>query len=192
METLTVKPLTAPFLQSDARRLRAGDVVELSGLLYTARDAAHKRIEQALGEGRPPPLDFTRQIIFYAGPCPAPPDRVIGPIAATTSIRMDGFLEMMFRLGIAATVGKGERTAAAALLCKKYGGLYFLSTGGAAALISSLVTSCEEAAYADLGAESIKKLEVKKIRLIVGIDTEGRIFQPEQIARYRQNPELPH
>ncbi|MDR2491177.1 MAG: fumarate hydratase C-terminal domain-containing protein [Spirochaetaceae bacterium] len=190
METRTVTPLTAPFTRQTAERLRAGDIVELSGALYTARDAAHKRIEQALSEGKPPPLDFTRRIIFYAGPCPAPPGRVIGPIAATTSIRMDGFLEMMFRLGIAATVGKGERTAEAALLCKKYGGLYFLSTGGAAALISSLVTSCEEAAYADLGAESIKKLEVQKIRLIVGIDTDGRVFQPEQIARYRQRPAI--
>ena len=186
MEAFTVQSLTAPFTGAIARQLRVGDIVELSGPLYTARDAAHKRIEQALAGGAPPPLDFTRQIIFYAGPCPAPPGRVIGPIAATTSVRMDGFLEMMFRLGIAATIGKGERTEEAARLCKKYGGLYFLSTGGAAALISSLVTSCEEAAYADLGPESIKKLTVKNLRLIVGIDAEGSVFQPAQIARYRQ------
>ncbi|MDR0552058.1 MAG: FumA C-terminus/TtdB family hydratase beta subunit [Spirochaetaceae bacterium] len=183
---MKIKQITAPLDFDALKTLHAGDIVELSGSIYTARDAAHRRIKEALDAGSPPPVDFSGGVVFYAGPAPTPPGRVIGSIAATTSIRMDKFLEMMYRLSIAATIGKGERTAEAAALCKKYGRVYFLSTGGAAAIISRQIKSCRAIAYDDLGAESIKLLEVEHLRLIVGIDAEGVVFGPQEIEKYRQ------
>jgi fumarate hydratase subunit beta len=182
----TIIQLKTPLAKEDLRQLKIGDILELSGTIYTARDAAHQRIETALAAGKEPPVDFTNQLIFYAGPCPTKPGRTMGSIAATTSIRMDGFVEMTFRLGILGMIGKGERSGFVSALCKKYGGVYLLSTAGAAALISNQVTACTVAAWEDLGTESIKKLEVEKLRLVVGIDTEGRVFQTEQIRRYKR------
>jgi fumarate hydratase subunit beta len=182
---LVQKLIHTPLTREAVRELRAGDVVELSGVVFTARDAAHKRIEQAYLAAAAPPLDFTGQLVLYAGPCPAPPGRVIGPIAATTSARMDGFLETMFRHGIAGTIGKGERGGEAARLCEQYGGVYFLSVGGAAAITAQHVRSCEIVAYEDLGTEAIRKLVFENLRLVVGIDTTGRAFQPEEIKKYR-------
>jgi fumarate hydratase subunit beta len=168
------------------RSLRIGDILEFTGVIYTARDAAHKRIQLALAENKMPPVDLLNQFIFYAGPCPAKPGYVVGPIAATTSMRMDSFVEMTFQLGILGMIGKGDRSNFVSELCKKYCGVYFLSVGGASALISKQVKKCEVIAYEDLGTESIKRLEVEKLRLIVGIDTEGRVFQPEQIQKYKR------
>ncbi|MDR3311807.1 MAG: FumA C-terminus/TtdB family hydratase beta subunit [Spirochaetaceae bacterium] len=180
--------LKTPLTRDDVKSLTVGDVVELTGTIYTARDAAHKRLQDALAAGKAPPVDMRGQLIFYAGPCPAKPGRVIGSIAATTSMRMDVFTEMIFgQLGALGTIGKGDRGAQAAEGCKKYGGIYLLSIGGAAALISKQVKKCTVAAYDDLGTESIKRLEVEGLRLIVGIDTAGRVFQAEQIAKYRKN-----
>jgi fumarate hydratase subunit beta len=182
----TVEQLLMPLTKDDMRSLKIGDIVELTGIIYTARDAAHKRIQLALAEHKAPPVDFSDRFIFYAGPCPAKPGHAVGPIAATTSMRMDSFVEMTFQLGILGMIGKGDRSDFVSELCKKYGGVYFLSVGGASALISKQVTKCEVVAYEDLGTESIKRLEVEKLRLIVGIDTEGRVFQPEQIAKYKR------
>ncbi|MDR2521528.1 MAG: fumarate hydratase C-terminal domain-containing protein [Spirochaetaceae bacterium] len=182
---LVQKLIHTPLTKDAAHELRAGDIVELTGEVFTARDAAHKRIAQTCQAGSPPPLDLSGQVLFYAGPCPAPPGRVIGPIAATTSARMDGFLEMMYRYGLAATIGKGERGDAAARLCKQYGGVYFLSVGGAAALTTRHIRGCSLAAYDDLGTEAIRKLTVENLRLIVGIDSAGHVFQPEEIRKYR-------
>ena len=178
--------LETPVSREQIRALRIGDVLELSGTVYTARDAAHKRIQTLLADGGKPPVDFDGQLIFYAGPCPTKPGRAMGSIAPTTSMRMDSFLEMSFQLGALGTIGKGDRSDFVPELCRRYGGVYLLSIGGASAMISRQVKSCEVVAYEDLGTESIKRLRVERLRLIVGIDSEGRVFQSEQIARYRR------
>jgi fumarate hydratase subunit beta len=178
--------LQTPLTKQDIKNLHIGDILELSGTIYTARDAAHKRMQTAWLEHREQPIDFSNQFIFYAGPCPAKPGRAVGSIAPTTSTRMDSFVEMTFQLGILGMIGKGDRSAFVPELCKKYGGVYLLSIGGASALISNQVKTCEVVAYEDLGTESVKRLEVEKLRLIVGIDTQGRIFQDEQIQKYKR------
>jgi fumarate hydratase subunit beta len=175
-----------PLTKADMANLEIGDILELTGTIYTARDAAHKRLETFWKEGRPLPLVLQDQFIFYAGPCPAKPGRAVGPIAPTTSMRMDCFVEMCFELGLLGMIGKGDRSGFVPGLCKKYGGVYLLSIGGASALISNQVKSCEVVAWEDLGTESIKKLEVEKLRLIVGIDTKGLVFQALEIATYRR------
>lgn len=178
--------LRTPLTKRDMRALKIGDVLELTGTVYTARDAAHKRIQTAFEKDLPPPVDFRDQFIFYAGPCPTKPGRVMGSIAPTTSMRMDSFVEMTFQLGMLGMIGKGDRSPFVAELCKKYGGVYLLSIGGASAMISNNVKSCDVVAYEDLDTESIKRLQVEKLRLIVGIDTSGRVFQQEQIAIYKR------
>ena len=178
--------LTTPLSRSDIAGLEIGDVVELSGFIFTARDAAHKRMESAWKQKLPLPVDLKGQLVFYAGPCPAKPGHAVGSIAPTTSMRMDGFVEMTFELGLVGMIGKGDRSDFVPGLCKKYGGVYFLGTGGASALISRQVKSCEVVAWEDLGTESVKKLEVEKLRLIVGIDSQGRVFQDREIAKYRR------
>lgn len=178
--------LNTPLTKDDIRELNIGDVLELTGSIYTARDAAHKRMQAALAEGKPQPIDFTNQLIFYAGPCPTKPGRTMGSIAPTTSMRMDSFVEMTFQLGMLGMIGKGDRSDFVPGLCKKYGGVYLLSIGGASAMISNQVKTCDVVAYEDLGTESIKKLGVENLRLIVGIDTKGRVFQEEQIKLYKR------
>jgi len=185
METKIIQ-LKTPLTRSDITALEIGDVVELSGFIYTARDAAHKRMENAWKQGLPLPVDLKGQLVFYAGPCPAKPGHVIGSIAPTTSMRMDGFAEMTFELGLVGMIGKGDRGDFVAGLCKKYQRVYFLGVGGASALVSKQVKSCEVVAWEDLGTESVKKLEVEKLRLIVGIDSQGRVFQDREIAKYRR------
>jgi len=177
--------LQMPLSKNDITNLQIGDVIELSGNIITARDAAHKRIQETLAKSEPLPMDFNGQIVFYAGPCPPKPGRVMGSIAPTTSMRMDNFVEMTFKIGMIGMIGKGERSDFVSELCKKYCGLYLLSIGGASALISNQIKACETVAYEDLGTESIKRLTVEKLRLIVGIDTQGRVFHTEQQQKYR-------
>lgn len=177
--------LRTPLTRTDICELNIGDVLELTGTIYTARDAAHKRMQTALAEGTPLPVDFTDQFIFYAGPCPTKPGRTMGSIAPTTSMRMDSFAEMTLQLGILGMIGKGDRSSFVPALCKKYGGIYLLSIGGASAMISNQVKTCDVVAYEDLGTESIKRLSVENLRLIVGIDTKGQVFQEEQIKIYK-------
>ena len=186
MEGMQIKQFNTPLTRSSLAGLEIGDILELTGTIYTARDAAHKRMENAWKEGKPLPVDFTNQFIFYAGPCPAKPGRAMGSIAPTTSMRMDCFTEMIFELGVIGMIGKGDRSDFVAELCKKYGGVYLLGIGGASALISNQVKSFEVVAWDDLGTESVKRLEVEKLRLIVGIDSRGRVFQEREIAKYRR------
>lgn len=178
--------LRTPLTKADVAELNIGDVLELTGTVFTARDAAHERMQAALAAGKPLPIDLRDQLIFYAGPCPAKPGRVIGAIAPTTSMRMDRFVEMTLRLGMLGMIGKGERSENVPALCKQYGGVYLLSIGGASAVISDQVKACEVVAYEDLEPESIKRLDVEKLRLIVGIDTKGRVFQTREIEKYRR------
>jgi fumarate hydratase subunit beta len=177
--------LKMPLSKEDIKNLRIGDTFELSGDIITGRDAAHKRIRDTLAKGEPLPMDFNGQIVFYAGPCPPKPGKAIGSVAPTTSMRMDAFVEMTFQVGMIGMIGKGERSDYVPELCKKYGGLYLLSIGGASALISNQVVASEVVAYEDLGTESIKRLTVEKLRLIVGIDTKGGVFHTEQRNKYK-------
>jgi fumarate hydratase subunit beta len=176
--------LSAPFTKDKLAALKAGDIVLLSGEIYTARDAAHKRIAALLEQGEKPPFDMRDALLFYAGPCPTPPGRVIGSVAPTTSARMDPFFEMTVRLGAAGAIGKGERTPYIAELCKKYTAVDFLGFGGTAALTAASIKGCTEIAFAELGAESVKRLIVEEMRVIVGIDTAGRDFIRSERAKY--------
>ena len=153
--------------------LKAGDIVEFEGVIYTARDAAHKRIQEYLEQGKELPVDFKNSFIYYAGPTPTKPGKVIGSIGPTTSSRMDPYADMMNTLGVVATIGKGPRSNECT---KKYIGhhlLYFVTTGGCGALLSKAVQKAEEIAFLDLGPESIKRLYVKNFKMIVAIDYEG-------------------
>ncbi len=178
--------LSLPLSKEDIRVLEIGDVVYLTGYLYTSRDAAHARFAQTLAKGEELPISFEGQTVFYAGPCPTKPGRTMGSIAPTTSMRMDQHVEMMFKQGMAAMVGKGDRETFVADLCKQYEGVYLLSIGGASAMISDQVKTCEVVGYEDLGTESIKKLYVENLRVIVGIDAKGDVFQDREIAKYRK------
>lgn len=176
-----------PFAKEELKKYEIGDVLYLTGYIYTARDAAHKRFEQLAKEGKPLPIDLKGQTVFYAGPCPTKPGRTMGSIAPTTSMRMDGFVKMTFEQGLVAMIGKGDRADYVADLCKEYGGVYLLSIGGASAMISNQVKTCQVVAYEDLGTESVKKLYVENLRVIVGIDTKGQVFQKREIAKYRRD-----
>lgn len=178
--------LDLPLTKDIVQKFEIGDIIYLTGYVYTARDAAHKRIEETLANGGNLPIDFTNKTIFYAGPCPTKPGRNMGSIAPTTSLRMDQFVDMTFQLGMIAMIGKGERSDYVPSLCHKYGGVYLLSIGGASAMISEQVKSCEVIAYDDLGTESIKKLYVEGLRVIVGIDTKGNVFQEREIGKYKK------
>ncbi|MDF2512777.1 MAG: hydro-lyase, Fe-S type, tartrate/fumarate subfamily, beta subunit [Herbinix sp.] len=184
MEYNTIK-MTAPITKEMVKDLNIGDVIYLSGVIYTARDAAHKRIQENFENNRKQLIELEDQIIFYVGPTPAKPGKVIGSAAPTTSARMDKYVEMMLKLGVVGMIGKGERADYVADLCKEYGACYFLSIGGASAMIANQIKDLEVVAYKDLGTESIKRLVVEDMRLIVGIDTKGRVFQDEQVKKYR-------
>ena len=160
-------------LRSQAHLLHAGDEVLLSGTVYTARDAAHKRMIQSLEEGKGLPVDIENQIIYYAGPTPAKPGRVIGSCGPTTSCRMDAYAPKLIELGLTGMIGKGERDAAVIEAMKKYGAVYFGAIGGAGALIAECVEAVEVVAYEDLGTEAIRCLTVKDFPAIVVIDCGG-------------------
>lgn len=178
--------ITLPFTLETRESVKIGDVLELTGNIYTARDAAHQRIREAVEQGKLLPIDLKDAVIFYCGPCPASPGRVIGPLGPTTSARMDPYVEMMFQHGMAACIGKGDRAPYVAELCKQYKGLYLLGVGGAAALCANAVKEVEELAYPDLGTESIKRYYVEDFKVVVGIDAQGRTIQEENIRRYRR------
>jgi fumarate hydratase subunit beta len=184
MENKIIK-LSTPLTKDDISKLNIGDVIELSGVIYTARDAAHKRIKENVENNRPQPIELKDQIIFYVGPTPAKPGKVIGSAAPTTSVRMDKYVEMMLEQGIIGMIGKGERADYVADLCKEHGACYFLSIGGASAMIANQVKKLDVIAYEDLGTESIKRLVVENLRLIVGIDSKGRVFQDEEVKKYK-------
>lgn len=178
--------ITLPFTLEARESVKIGDVLELTGDIYTARDAAHGRIQEAVERGEPLPIDLKGKTIFYCGPCPAGPGRVIGPLGPTTSARMDPYMEMMFQQGMAACIGKGDRGPYVAELCRKYKGVYLLGVGGAAALCANSVKEVEELAYPDLGTESIKRYYVEGFKVVVGIDIQGRSIQEVNIPKYRR------
>ena len=153
--------------------LRAGDQVLLSGVVYTARDAAHLRLVEAMERGEALPLPLQGQVIYYAGPTPTPAGRAIGSIGPTTSIRMDAYTPKLLEKGLRGMIGKGKRTAPVVEAMQAYPAVYFAAIGGAAALMASCVTSCEVIAYDDLGPESIKLLTLQELPLVVAVDAQG-------------------
>ena len=160
-------------LREKAAMLHAGDRVLLSGTVYTARDAAHKRIVSMLDAGEALPFELRGAVIFYAGPTPAEPGAVIGSCGPTTSGRMDRFAPRLLDLGLAAMIGKGQRNADVVSAIVRNGAVYLCAVGGAGALAAQSIKSCEEIAFKDLGCESIKRMTVLDFPLIVAIDSEG-------------------
>jgi len=157
----------------DITKLHAGDVIELDETIFTARDAAHARIAGLLENNADLPVNFENSFMYYAGPTPTKPEGVVGSIGPTTSSRMDKFINMMPKLGIKGMIGKGPRSEEVRNACKEHKMVYLVATGGAGALLSKKVLSCEEVAFADLGCESIKKLVVKGFPVIVAYDIYG-------------------
>lgn len=167
------KRVEAPLTREAARELCAGDIVKISGVIYTARDAAHKRMTEAVSRGESLPIDVKNAVIYYAGPSPAKPGAVIGSCGPTTSGRMDAYAPAMISLGETGMIGKGELGDEVIEAMRTYGAVYFGAIGGAGALISKSIKSAEVIAYEDLGAEAIRRLEVEDFPAIVVIDSKG-------------------
>lgn len=156
-----------------AATLKAGDSIYLSGVVYSARDAAHKRFMQLLDDGKPLPIDVRNSVIYYCGPTPARPGMAIGSCGPTTSSRMDIFTPRLLSLGLSATVGKGGRSENVRKAIAKNGALYLCAIGGAGAITAQSISSVETVAFPELGCESVKKMIFNDLPLIVGIDTAG-------------------
>ena len=165
--------LTAPFDPAALKQLRAGDSVLVSGVIYTARDAAHGRLCAALSAGEALPVDLRGQTIFYAGPTPTPPGRPSGAIGPTTSMRMDAYTPMLLHYGVNALIGKGGRNESVKQALRETGSVYFAAIGGCAAYMAACIEELTVVAYDDLGTESIKRLVVRDLPLTVAIDTQG-------------------
>jgi fumarate hydratase subunit beta len=164
---------TAPFTESDIAQLRAGDHVKFYGTIYTARDAAHRRMVTALTEGKPMPFDIKGQVIYYVGPSPARPGRVIGSAGPTTSMRLDPFTPALLEQGLKVIIGKGGRGTIVKNSLKDNKAVYLLAIGGAGALLSKTIKKMDVIAYEDLGTESVKRLEVEAFPAIVCCDMYG-------------------
>lgn len=185
-------PLTSPLTPEALAVLRAGDTVLLSGVVYTARDAAHERLCAALNAGAPLPVDLRGQTVFYAGPTPTPPGKASGAIGPTTSIRMDPYTPAMLVYGVRAVIGKGERSEATRRAFVQNGAVYFAAVAGCAAAMAACVQSVDVVAYDDLGTESVKRLTVRDLPLTVALDTQGGDFYVDGPARYMQSMEAGH
>ena len=165
--------LQLPLKKEDIAALRAGDEVLLTGPVYTGRDAAHKRLTEAMARGEELPVDLRGQTIYYVGPAPAKPGAAIGPAGPTTSYRMDPYTPALLDAGMVAMIGKGRRTEPVREAIIRNGAVYFITIGGAAALIADSIRSKELVCYEDLGTEAVCRLEVEDFYAIVGIDSQG-------------------
>lgn len=178
--------ITAPINKETARSLHAGDYVYITGTMYTARDAAHKRMYEILQKGGELPVDWKDQVIYYMGPSPAREGSPIGSAGPTTASRMDKYAPQLLDLGLGAMVGKGKRSQAVIDAIVRNGSVYFAAVGGAGALLSKCITSAEVVAYDDLGTEAIRKLTVENFPAIVVIDSEGNNLYETAIKEYRK------
>jgi len=169
--------ITLPISKENITKLVVGQEVFVTGTIYTARDAAHKRMDDALNGKKVLPIKIDGATIFYAGPCPAKEGQVIGSCGPTTSSRMDKYAPRLYDLGLSFVIGKGNVGDGVKEAIKRNGGCYLAATGGAGAMLASCVTAMEVVAYADLGPESIKKLEVRDMPLIVAVNGHGDIFK---------------
>ncbi|MBN2898939.1 MAG: Fe-S-containing hydro-lyase [Clostridia bacterium] len=180
-----IKRINLPLTDEVVRSLKAGDNVLLSGELYTGRDAAHKRLIEAIDANQALPLPIEHQTIYYVGPAPAKPGEVIGSAGPTTSYRMDDLTLPLLERGLKGMIGKGERAEKVIEGMKKYGAVYFAAIGGAGALIASTIIKKEVIAYEDLGAEAIHRLVVKDFPAIVVIDSEGNNLYRTEREKYK-------
>ena len=178
--------ITAPINKETAKSLHAGDYVYITGTMYTARDAAHKRMYEILQKGGELPVDWKDQVIYYMGPSPAREGRPIGSAGPTTASRMDKYAPQLLNLGLGAMVGKGKRSQAVIDAIVRNGSVYFAAVGGAGALLSKCITSAEVVAYDDLGTEAIRRLTVENFPAIVVIDSEGNNLYETAIKEYRK------
>lgn len=180
------KTLQVPFTVEEAKNLKAGDMVYLSGTIYTARDAAHKRMAESLAKDEGLPFDIRGNVIYYMGPSPAREGRPIGSAGPTTASRMDKYTPDLLDLGMIGMIGKGKRSQAVKDAIVRNGAVYFAAVGGAGALLSKAIVASETIAYDDLGTEAIRKLTVKDFPVIVVIDSEGSNLYESAISAFRK------
>ena len=182
-DSIIIRP---PLSNDTVNRLSAGDRILISGIIFTARDAAHKRLVDLIRENRPLPVDLTGQIIYYVGPTPPLPGMPIGAAGPTTSYRMDPYAPLLIEKGLKGMIGKGIRGDAVIEAMKRHRAVYFAATGGAGALISKTIKRAEVVAYADLGTEAIRRLEVEEFPAIVVGDVHGNDLYREGRMKYRR------
>lgn len=183
---MSLKRIKLPLSEEDIQVLRAGETVLLNGPLISARDAAHKRIITALKSGEALPVDLKGETIYYVGPCPTPPGRIIGSAGPTTSGRMDSYTPQLIELGIKGMIGKGQRSSEVIAAMVRFKAVYFAALGGAGALIARAIKEAEVIAYPDLGPEAIHRLIVEDFPVTVAIDSEGTdLYQTGRIAYQR-------
>jgi fumarate hydratase subunit beta len=179
------KEVRLPLTDEVIAGLRAGDSLLLTGVLYTARDAAHRRLVEAMDRGEPLPFDIRGLTLYYLGPSPAPPGRVIGAAGPTTSARLDPYTPRLLAAGLRAMIGKGERSAEVKKAMKRHGAVYLAAVGGAGALLSRSIVKAEVVAYADLGPEAVLRLEVADFPVTVINDIHGGDLYVEGKAAFR-------
>ncbi|EMS71605.1 Fe-S-containing hydro-lyase [Ruminiclostridium cellobioparum] len=178
--------IAAPFDRETVKSFNAGDTVSLSGIIYTARDAAHKKMIELLKENKPLPFDIKNQTIYYVGPCPSREGEVIGSAGPTTSYRMDAYAPTLIELGQTGMIGKGLRGENVISAMKQFGAVYFGAIGGAGALMAECIKSQEIIAFPELGAEAVRRLEVENLPLTVIIDCNGSNLYETGKAKYRK------
>ncbi len=178
--------INAPLSKEDAAKMKAGDYVYITGTIYTARDAAHKRMYEALQNDQPLPIEMEGNVIYYMGPSPAREGRPIGSAGPTTASRMDKYAPSLLDLGLRGMIGKGKRSKAVKDAIVKNGAVYFAAVGGAGALLSKSILKSEVIAYDDLGTEAIRRLEVKDFPVIVVIDKDGNDLYETAVKAYRK------
>ena len=181
---MAVYHMTTPLSDEDVSKLEAGDIVYLNGTIYTARDAAHKRLVDLIAEGKQLPFDLKGSVIYFVGPTPPKPGEPIGSAGPTTSYRMDSYSPILIEHGQKGMIGKGKRNQEVKDACKKYKAVYFGATGGAGALIAKAIKSAEVIAYPELGPEAIRKLEVEEFPVTVINDTHGNDLYEMGRAKY--------
>lgn len=178
--------ITVPVAKEEIQDLRAGDYVYLTGVIYTARDAAHERMDEALSEGKELPLDIKEQMIYYMGPSPAREGRPIGSAGPTTASRMDKYAPRLLDLGLGGMIGKGKRSQAVQDAIVRNKAVYFAAVGGAGALLSKCIKKADVIAYDDLGTEAIRRLEIEDLPAIVVIDSEGNNLYETAVKEYAE------
>ncbi|WP_057773785.1 Fe-S-containing hydro-lyase [Cytobacillus dafuensis] len=181
-----IKKLTTPLTEEQIKGLKAGDQVSITGVIYTARDAAHKIMVDAIAQGEDLPVNLENQVIYYAGPTPAKPGKVIGSCGPTTSGRMDAYSKAMIEQGLKGMIGKGPRSKEVIEAMKEYGVVYFAAIGGAAALIADSVKEAEVIAFPELGPEAIRRLKVEDYPCIVAIDSEGNNLYEIGVQQFKE------
>jgi len=178
--------ITTPLDEELVRNLRAGEAIVLSGTLLTGRDAAHRRMVDLLNAGKPLPFSITDEVIYYVGPTPAPPGRVIGAAGPTTAYRMDAFAPLLIEHGLRGMIGKGQRSETVKHAMAKWGAIYFSAVGGIGALISRCIKEASVIAWEDLGAEAVRRLVVEDLPLVVATDCHGGDLYVTGPAQYKR------